>query len=90
MSLISLVAGCQQKLDFFPLLHRLWWERSWVQTRGSVSRRVVDCVRSLSSRGQWIYSNLLMITRKVAIRGLHEIHMADDHTRNECGKSVTY
>jgi hypothetical protein len=47
-------ASCQHKLDFSPLLHWLFWERSWVRTHGSVSRRAVDCVGSPSSRGQWI------------------------------------
>jgi hypothetical protein len=88
MGLVSLVAGCQQKLDFSPLLHWLLWERSWVQTCGSVSRRAIDCVGCPSSQGQWICSNLLTTTRKVAIRGPHEIYMVEGHTRIERGKRV--
>jgi hypothetical protein len=88
MGPVSLVVGCQQKLDFSPLLHGLLWERSWLQTYGSVSRRAVDCVRSLSSRVQWICSNLLMTVRKVATCGPREIHMVVDHMRTEHGKRV--
>jgi hypothetical protein len=47
MGPVILVVGCQQKLDFFPLLHWLLWERSWVQTRGSDGWRAVDCVGAL-------------------------------------------
>jgi hypothetical protein len=51
LGLIRLVAGCQQKLVFFPLPHWLLLERSWVWTYGSDSRRVVDCVKSILLRG---------------------------------------
>jgi hypothetical protein len=85
---ISLVAGCQQELDFFQLLHWLLWERSYVRSPGSFSRRAVDWVASPSSRGQWIYSNLLMTTWKVAIRGLCEIRMVEGHTWTERGIDV--
>jgi hypothetical protein len=46
MGPVSLVSGCQQKLDFSPLLHWLLWQRSWVRTCGSGSHRPVDCVVS--------------------------------------------
>jgi hypothetical protein len=46
MGPISLVAGCRQRVALPPLLQLLAQERNWVRTRGSVSRRVVDCVRS--------------------------------------------
>jgi hypothetical protein len=88
MGPVSLVVGCHQKLDFFSLLHWLLWERSWVQTRGSDDRRVVDCVGSPSSRVQWIYSNLLTTVRKIAICGPREIRMVVDYTQTECGKRV--
>jgi hypothetical protein len=67
MGPVSLVVGCQQRLDFSPLLHWLLCERSWVRTCGSVIWRVVDCVGSPSSQGQWIYSNLLTTARNVAM-----------------------
>jgi hypothetical protein len=60
MDPISIVVGCQQKVDFSPLLHWLLWERSWVRTRGSHDRRALYCVGSLSSWMQWICSNMLM------------------------------
>jgi hypothetical protein len=53
MGLVSLVDGHRQKLGLSLLLHWLAWERNWVQTRGSVSWRVVDCVGSPVSREQW-------------------------------------
>jgi hypothetical protein len=46
MSPVSLIVGHRQKLGLCPLLHWLVRERSWVWTRGSVSRRAVDCVGS--------------------------------------------
>jgi hypothetical protein len=88
MGPISLVVGCQQKLNFSPLLHWLLWERSWVQTRGSVNRRAVDCVGSPSSRGQLTRSNLLTTVRKVDICGPREIRVVLDHMRIEREKRV--
>jgi hypothetical protein len=88
MGPISLVVGCQQKLDFSPLLHWLLWERSWVRTHGSISRYAVDYVRSPYSRGQWICSNLLTTVRKVAICGPREIRMVLDHMWTEREKRV--
>jgi hypothetical protein len=88
MGAVSLVVGCQQKLNFSPLLHWLLRERSWVWTRGSVSRGAVDCVGSPSSRGQWICSNLLMTVRKVVICRPREIRMVLDHIRTEREKRV--
>jgi hypothetical protein len=73
----------------FPLLQWLVQERSWVQTRGSLSR-AEGCVGSPSSRVQRIYSNLLITMWKVAICGPHEIRMILDHTRTERGKRVAY
>jgi hypothetical protein len=64
-------------------------ERNWVRTRGSVSHRAVDCVRSSFSREQWLCPSLLMIVRGVAICEPHEIRMVLDHTRTEHGKHVT-
>jgi hypothetical protein len=48
------------------------------------------CVGSPSSREWWICSNLLMVVRKTAICGPHEIRMVLDHTRTERGKNVAY
>jgi hypothetical protein len=44
MGLVNLVVGHRQELGLRPLLHWLDRERSWVRTRGSVSRRAVNCV----------------------------------------------
>jgi hypothetical protein len=88
MDPVNLVVGCQPKYDFSTLLLGLLWERSKVRTRGSVSRHVVDCVGSPSSRVQWICSNLLMTGRRVAICGPREIRIVLGHTRTECGKRV--
>jgi hypothetical protein len=46
MGPINLVVGHRQELGLRPLLHWLVWERSWVRTRGSVSRRAMHCVGS--------------------------------------------
>jgi hypothetical protein len=43
---VSLVACCRYMLGFAPTTSRLDRARNWVRTRGPVSRRVVDCVRS--------------------------------------------
>jgi hypothetical protein len=85
MSSVILVAGYQHKLIFSPLPHWLLWERSWVLTHGLVSRHGVGWVRSPSSRGQLICSNLLTTMWKVAMRWPCEIRMVWDHTRTECG-----
>jgi hypothetical protein len=54
----------------------------------SINRRVVDCVGSPSSRGQWIYLNMLTATRKVDIRGPREIRMVNGHKRTKHGKRM--
>jgi hypothetical protein len=69
MGPVSLVVGCQQKLDFSPLFHWLLWERSWVQSCGLDGRYAMDYVGSPSSRVQWVCSNLLMTVWKVATYG---------------------
>jgi hypothetical protein len=89
MGPVSLVVDCQQKFDFFPLLHWLLWERNQVRTRGSVSRNVMEYLGSSSSWEQWICSNMLTIMRKVAICGPREIHMVEGHTWTR-GKRVAY
>jgi hypothetical protein len=69
MGLINLVGGHRQELGLRPLLHWLVWERSWVRTRGSVSRRAVDCVGSHFSREQWDLSKSIGASQKVAMYG---------------------
>jgi hypothetical protein len=88
MGPVSLVAGWQHQLVFFPLPHWLLWERSWVRTHGSDGRRAVDCVRSPSSHGQWICTNPLTTSWKVAMCWSREIRMVWDHTRTERGIHV--
>jgi hypothetical protein len=85
---VSLVACRQQKLDFSPLLHWLFWERSWVRTRGPVGRCAVGWVRSPSSQKQWICSNLLTTMWKVTMCWPREIHMVWDHMRTKRGMCV--
>jgi hypothetical protein len=46
IGLVSLVACLQQGVALPPLLQWLARERNWVRTRGSVSCRPVDCIRS--------------------------------------------
>jgi hypothetical protein len=67
MGPINLVVGHRQELGLRPLLHWLVWERSWVQTHGSVSRRAVDCLGSPFSREQWDRSKSVGASRKVAM-----------------------
>jgi hypothetical protein len=69
MSPINLVVGHCQELGLRPLLHWLVRERSWVRTRESVSRCVVDCVGSPFSREQWDLSKSVGASRKVAAYG---------------------
>jgi hypothetical protein len=52
-----------------PLLHWLTWERNWVRTHRSVSWHVVDCVGSLFSQEQWLYSPLSMTHEKLPRTG---------------------
>jgi hypothetical protein len=66
MSPVNLVIGHRQELGLHPLLHWLIRERSWVRTRGSVSRRAVDYVGSPFSREQWDLSKSVGASRKVA------------------------
>jgi hypothetical protein len=84
MGLVSLVDSCQQKLDFSPLLHWLFWERSWVWTRGSVKHCVVDCVGSPSSRG----SGSIQICWWLRERLLYVNHVRYVWSRAICGPSV--
>jgi hypothetical protein len=88
MGPVSLVAGCQPKLVFSRLPHWLLWERSWVRTYRLDDHRAVDCVRSPSSRGQWICTNLLMAPWKVAMHWPREIRMVKDHTWTERERRV--
>jgi hypothetical protein len=69
MGPVNLVVGHRQELGLRPLLHWLVRERSWVQTRGSVSRRAVDCVGSPFSQEQWDLSKFVGTSRKVATYG---------------------
>jgi hypothetical protein len=69
MGLVNLVVGHHQELGLRPLLHWLARERSWVQTRGSVSRRAVDYVGSPFSRGQCDLSKSVDVPRRVATYG---------------------
>jgi hypothetical protein len=66
MGPVNLVVGHRQELDLHPLLHWLTQERSWVRTRGSVSRRDVDCVGSLFSREQWDLFKSVGVPRRVS------------------------
>jgi hypothetical protein len=69
MGPINLVVGRRQELGLRPLLHWLAWERSWVWTRGSISRHVVDYVRSHFSQEQRDLSKSIGVSRKVATYG---------------------
>jgi hypothetical protein len=90
MGPVSLVADCQQKLIFSPLLHWLLWERSYVWTRRPVSRHAVGWVGSPSSQYQWICSNLLMTTWRLTMHWPCDIRMVWDHMRTERGMRVAY
>jgi hypothetical protein len=69
MGLVNLVVGHRQELGLRPLFHWLVRERSWIRTRGSVSRRDVDCVGSPFSWEQWDLSKSVGASRKVATYG---------------------
>jgi hypothetical protein len=69
MGPVNLVVGHRQELGLRPLLHWLVQERSWVRTRGSVSRCAVDCVGSPFSREQWDLSKSIGASQKVATYG---------------------
>jgi hypothetical protein len=69
IGLVNIVVGRQQELGLRPLLHWLARERSWVWTRGSVSRRVVDCVGSIFSQELWDLSKSVGVSWKVAMYG---------------------
>jgi hypothetical protein len=71
MSLVNLVVGHRQELALRALLHWLVQERSWVRTRGSVSRRAVNYVGSPFSRKQWDLSKTVGTSQKFATYGNH-------------------
>jgi hypothetical protein len=77
MGPVSLVACRQQRVALPPLLQWLSWERNWVRTYRSASRRAVDCVRSSFSQKQWLCPSLLSTSRKVAMRWPHARPYAD-------------
>jgi hypothetical protein len=54
MGSVSLVVGHRQELGLRLLLYWLAWERNWVWTRGSVSWRAVDYVRSPFSQELYV------------------------------------
>jgi hypothetical protein len=85
---ISLVVYHQQRVALVPLLQWLAWERNWLRTRGSVSRRAVNFVGSPFSQEQWLCPSLLTTSWKVAICGPREIRMVEGHTRTEHKKRV--
>jgi hypothetical protein len=58
-------------------------------TRRSVSRRAENIVGSSFFSGVVTPSNSIGGSRKVAIRGLREIRMAENHTRTERRKRVS-
>jgi hypothetical protein len=65
MGPVNLVAYHRQKLGLSMLLHWLTWERNWVRTHGSVSRRAVDCVRSPFLRSSGISPNLSVTHKRL-------------------------
>jgi hypothetical protein len=69
MGPVNLVVGHRQELGLRPLLHWLVLERSWVRTRGSVSRRAVDYVGSPFSQEKWDLSKSVGASQKVATYG---------------------
>jgi hypothetical protein len=52
-----------------PLFYWLARERNWVWTRGSVSRRAMDCVGSPFSRERWLCPTLLMTHERLSHTG---------------------
>jgi hypothetical protein len=68
MGPISLVACPQQKLGLSLLIHWVAWERNWVRTHGSISRRAEDCAGSHFSQEQWDLSKSVGDSRKVVMR----------------------
>jgi hypothetical protein len=71
MGPVNLVVGHRQELALRPLLHWLVQERSWVRTRGSVSRCAVNYVGSPFSRKQWDLSKSVGASQKFATYGDH-------------------
>jgi hypothetical protein len=52
-----------------PLLHWLAPERNWIWTHKSISWRAVNCVGSLFSQEQWLYSPLSVTREKLPCTG---------------------
>jgi hypothetical protein len=69
MGPVSLVAYHRQKLSISLMLHWWAWERNWVWTHRSASRRDVNCIRSPFSREQWNPSKSIDDSWKVVIYG---------------------
>jgi hypothetical protein len=65
-------------IDFSLLLQLLSWERNWVETRRSVSRRVVDCIeRHFFSRAVESVQLCWVSVKGYHVRGLfvESVHM---------------
>jgi hypothetical protein len=85
MGPVNLVVGHRQELGLHPLLYWLTQERSWVWTRGSVSRCAVDYVENPFSREQWDLSKSVVVPRKVAMYGDRPQEAYAGHTWTSMG-----
>jgi hypothetical protein len=89
MGPVSLVACYRQLCDFLHCFYGCEGERNWMGTHRSVSRCAEDVVGSSFFSGAVTLSNSVGDSRKVAIRGLREIHMVEGHMRTKHRKHVT-
>jgi hypothetical protein len=82
MGPVSLIACRRQLCDFLHCFYGCERERNWMGTRRSV--------KSFFFLGSITLSNSVGDSRKVGIRGLHEIRMVEGHTRTKRRKCMAY
>jgi hypothetical protein len=88
MGPVSLVAGCQQMLDFAPTTSLVGSGEKLATDLRIGQPMCCGLCREPFLSGAVALLNSVGVSRNVAICGPHEIRMVLDHTRTECEKRV--
>jgi hypothetical protein len=84
MGPVNLVACHWQLCGFLHCFYGCEWDRNWMETHRSVSRRAGDVVRSFFSREQWLCPTLLVTHERL----LYADYVRYVWSRVICGPSV--